>query len=96
MSGIIHIALVAVTDTTTTNEDTSVAIDVLANDSDLDGDTLSISSVDQTVYGTTIIANGKLTYTPNANYNGSDSFTYSFSDSNNATASSTVNTCSCN
>ena len=63
MSGIIHIALVAVTDTTTTNEDTSVAIDVLANDSDLDGYTLSISSVDQAVYGTTIIANGKLTYT---------------------------------
>ena len=87
---------VAVDDSASTAEDTAVIVSVLANDTDVDGDTLSIESFTQPTNGTvTDNGDGTLTYTPDANYSGSDSFTYVASDgtvtSNSATVTMTVN-----
>jgi hypothetical protein len=78
-------------DTATTNEDTPVTVNVVSNDSDVDGDTLVVSAVTQGANGTVSFAGGSVTYTPNANFNGSDSFTYTLSDGNGGTAIATVN-----
>src|SRR5207247_1142649 len=54
---------------------------VLGNDTDIDGDTLTAALVTGPAHGTlTLNANGSFTYTPAANFNGSDSFTYRASD----------------
>ena len=82
---------VAVNDTATLNEDASAIIDVLSNDSDLDGDSISVSSVTQPANGAVVInTDGTVTYTPNANYNGTDSFTYTLSDGQGGTSTATV------
>ncbi|MCA1684097.1 MAG: tandem-95 repeat protein, partial [Actinobacteria bacterium] len=91
-------APVAADDTVTTAEDTPVTVaapGVLGNDSDADGDTLSAAKVSDPANGTvTLNANGSYTYTPDANFNGTDSFTYKASDgtadSNVATVAITV------
>src|SRR5207253_3256072 len=58
----------AVNDTVTTAEDTTVAIAVLTNDSDPDGDTLTVSGVSTPAHGSaTANADGTITYTPTAN-----------------------------
>ena len=82
----------AVNDSATTNEDTPVTIPVLSNDTDVDGDALSVSSVTQPTHGTVVINNdGTVTYTPAANYHGPDSFTYTISDGKGGTDTATVN-----
>ncbi len=66
-------------------------IDVLANDSDADGDTLSILSFTQPANGTiTLTADGKLSYTPNAGFFGAEVFEYTISDGNGGTDSTGV------
>jgi VCBS repeat-containing protein len=81
----------AVNDMATTNEDTPVTINVLANDTDPDGDTLTISSFSQGANGSvTNGVGGTLTYSPNANYNGTDSFTYTISDGHGGMDTATV------
>jgi hypothetical protein len=70
----------AVDDAATTAEDTEVGIPVLANDSDPDGDTLSISDLTQPAHGVAVIDGVTVRYTPSANYSGPDSFTYTASD----------------
>jgi VCBS repeat-containing protein len=57
-------------------------ITVLGNDTDVDNDALSISSITQGAHGSVSITNGgsNVSYTPNANYSGTDSFTYRASD----------------
>jgi hypothetical protein len=66
-------------------------IDALANDSDAaDGDTISISSVGNPSHGKTLIVLGKIRYTPNEDYAGPDSFTYTVSDGNGGTAEADV------
>ena len=80
----------AVNDTAATNEDTAVTISVLANDSDPDGDTLSVISA-AAGNGTVVInANGTITYTPKANFNGTDTITYTISDGNGGTSNAIV------
>ncbi|PPT10394.1 T1SS secreted agglutinin RTX [Geitlerinema sp. FC II] len=75
-----------------TSEGTPVAIDVLSNDTDIDGDTLSVSSVGTPSNGAVAIdADNTLTYTPDANFSGDDSFTYTIDDGNGGTATATVN-----
>jgi hypothetical protein len=72
---------VANDDTATTNEDTGVDVAVLANDTDPDGDALSVVSVSDPPHGTAVKnANGSVHYTPDTNYHGADSFTYVVSD----------------
>ncbi len=76
-------APVAVDDLATTPEDTAVAIaaaTLLANDTDLDGDTLSVTAVGTAVNGTVSLASGVVTFTPAANYTGVASFEYTVSD----------------
>jgi Ca2+-binding RTX toxin-like protein len=74
----------------TTAEDTSVAIDVLALATDVDTAhaSLSISSATAS-HGTIDFSTGKIIYTPNANYNGTDSISYTISDGTK-TSSATV------
>ena len=84
-------APVANDDAATTDEDTAVTIPVLANDTDVDGDTPSVASVGSPSNGlATLNPDGTVTYTPSANYNGSDSFTYTIGDGNGGTATATV------
>ncbi|SLN09796.1 Bifunctional hemolysin/adenylate cyclase precursor [Roseovarius gaetbuli] len=77
-------------DTATTDEDTSVDIPVLANDSDPDGDLLTVT--DATAPNGTVVINpdNTLTYTPNPDYNGPDEITYTVDDGNGGTATGTV------
>ncbi|WP_372574069.1 Ig-like domain-containing protein, partial [Ruegeria jejuensis] len=81
----------AVDDTANVDEDQSVTIDVLANDSDSDGGVLSIQSVGQGQFGTVVIDGDQLTYTPDADASGDDSFSYTVSDGQGGTAVATVN-----
>lgn len=75
---------VAVSDSYSTNEDvaiTTAAPGVLANDTDVENDSLTAKVVTGPSYGAlTLNPNGSFTYTPKANYFGLDSFTYSASD----------------
>ena len=81
----------AIDDTAATDEDTAVKVNVLANDTDVDGDTLIITAVTAPAKGTAVInADKTITYTPNANYNGTDTFTYTISDGKNGTDTATV------
>lgn len=80
--------------TYTTNEDvplTLTAQQLLFNDMDADGDPLTITGVTQPVHGTvTLNGNGTYTYTPAADYNGVDSFTYTVTDGQGGLATGTV------
>lgn len=59
----------------------STVLNVLANDSDLDGDSLFISGTTQGLNGkVTVNANNTLTYVPSKRFKGSDSFSYTVSD----------------
>lgn len=81
----------AVNDTGSTAEDTSVIIDVLTNDSDVEGDPLIIESVGLAGHGVVSInVNNRLTYTPTANYSGADSFSYTIVDNQGGSASAEV------
>ena len=64
--------------------------DVLANDSDPDGDALTITGVGSPAHGTAVIAAGKVSYTATSGYSGTDNFTYSIADGRGGTASATV------
>ncbi|MFW6428763.1 MAG: carboxypeptidase regulatory-like domain-containing protein, partial [Desulfosalsimonas sp.] len=66
---------------------------VLANDTDIDGDVLEISDFSQPLHGAVEAeGNGAFTYTPGADFTGEDSFTYTVTDGNGEqdTASVTV------
>jgi VCBS repeat-containing protein len=85
---------VANDDAATTDEDTAVTFDVLANDVDMDGDALIVSSITSMASGTAIDnGDGTVTYSPNPNFNGYDSFTYTANDgqANSNVATVTIN-----
>ncbi|PMT74692.1 tandem-95 repeat protein [Vibrio parahaemolyticus] len=88
-------APVAKEDIATTQEDTAVTIDVLSNDSDVDGDKLSIESASvPKEQGTVEVVNGKLVFTPAENFNGDAEITYTVTDgalTDEAKVSVTVN-----
>ena len=96
--GAVNDAPVAVDDSYSTSEDTALTIaaaGVLGNDSDIDGDALTAIRVAGPANGSvTLNADGSFTYTPNADFNGSDSFTYKANDgaldSNVATVNITI------
>lgn len=83
---------VAVIDTASTDEDISIIIDMLSNDTDADGDILTVSSVTQAGSGASVLLNGDntATYTPNINFNGGDSFNYTISDGAGGSATGVV------
>ncbi len=81
---------VAVNDAITLSSKNATLINVLANDSDPEGDTLNIVSVTQGVKGSVqITADGQLRYTPAKSFKNSDTFTYTISDGDK-TATATV------
>ncbi|NNU14680.1 tandem-95 repeat protein, partial [Vibrio parahaemolyticus] len=74
-------APVAKNDIATTQEDTAVTIDVLSNDTDVDGDKLSIQSATvPEAQGKVEIVDGKLVFTPAENFNGDVEITYTVTD----------------
>ncbi|MCP3993655.1 MAG: adhesin, partial [bacterium] len=72
----------------TTAEDTAIAITLTG--SDIDGDPVTFSVVTGPSNGSLSGAAPNLTYTPNANFNGSDSFTYTSNDGSLDSAIATV------
>jgi len=84
-------APVAANDSASASQEKAVAIDVLGNDTDANGDTLSVSTFTQGANGTVALAGGKLVYTPRFNFVGSDHFQYTVSDGNGGTDTGTVN-----
>jgi hypothetical protein len=83
-------APVAHDDSATTNEATAVSKNVVANDTDVDGDSLSVSAVTQGTHGSGTFSGGSITYTPNAGFSGQDSFSYTVSDGHGGTATANV------
>ena len=83
---------VAVDDAATTPPSTPVVIGVLANDSDLNGDLLTVLTVTAPAHGSVVANTDRtLTYTPAAGFTGTDTFTYTITDgTDTATATVTI------
>jgi len=90
-AGLVTVAVISVNDAPTANpddisvaEDNSLTFDPRANDNkgpaNESGQTLAITAVSQGAHGTVTFTSAGVTYTPNANYNGVDSFTYTVTD----------------
>lgn len=81
----------AADDEVQTNEDEAVAVNVLANDSDPDVDSLRVASVMAPAHGTAAVAaDGGVIYVPAQNFHGTDRFTYIASDGDGLMDSATV------
>ncbi|HIF9126841.1 TPA: Ig-like domain-containing protein, partial [Photobacterium damselae] len=88
-------------DRVTTKEDNAITLDLLSNDSDVDG-TIQITQIagvaltggEQEIAVENgqirVAADGTLTFVPNANYNGDVSFDYQITDNHGATSEATV------
>lgn len=63
---------------------------LLANDSDEDGDALSVIAIGAAQHGTAVLNGDSIVFTPKANYLGADSFTYTISDGNGGTATAAI------
>lgn len=84
-------APVAVDDDATAPEDGSTIIPVLANDTDADGDTLTLGPLGDPANGSVVDnGDGTVTYTPDPGYSGPDSFTYTVLDGNGGSDTGTV------
>ena len=82
---------VAADDGATTDEDSTVTIDVLGNDTDVDGDTVTVTSASDGANGsTTVNSDGTIAYVPDPDFNGTDSFTYTVDDGNGGTDTASV------
>lgn len=92
---ILNAAPVVVAESYSTAEDTALTVGaatgLLSNDSDPEGSPLTAAVASQPASGAvTVNADGSFTYTPNTNYNGTDSFTYRASDGVRTSAPATV------
>ncbi|MFT4830294.1 MAG: hypothetical protein ACI95R_003010, partial [Halioglobus sp.] len=84
-------APVARADVAVTDEDVAAVINVRANDTDVDGDPLTIASIGSAAHGTvTEGLGGTLVYTPDADFHGTDSFSYTLADPGGKTGTATV------
>jgi hypothetical protein len=83
---------VAVNDAATATEETATSVDVLANDTDIDGGSKVVASITQGTNGAVSITGGGtgVQYTPNANFTGTDTFTYTLNGGSTATVTMTV------
>jgi hypothetical protein len=80
---------VANTDSATTAQNTAVTLEastLLANDTDANGDSLSLTGVSNPVNGSVTFSNGNVIFTPSTNFTGNASFDYSISDGKAAPA----------
>lgn len=80
----------AVNDTAETDQNESVTIDVLFNDSDPENDPLTVDSVTMPANGMAFIVDNMVDYEPNMNFVGTDSFQYTISDNYGNEATATV------
>ena len=81
----------AVDDAVATDEDAGpLDVAVLSNDSDPNGDALAITGTSDPANGTASVAGSAVFYVPDADFNGSDSFTYTVSDGRGGTDTATV------
>jgi VCBS repeat-containing protein len=69
---------------------TSITLDVLANDVDPEGDPLHIAQVTQPLHGQAVVQNGRIVYTPVVGFVGSDTFVYTAADDFGASDTATV------
>ena len=93
-SGEIAPDISAIPDSATTDEDTSVSINVLTNDSYLTSAPISVSVETNPSNGSISITDNLVTYSPNSNFNGTDSFSYTITQgdkTSSATVSLTIN-----
>ncbi|MBO6574778.1 MAG: tandem-95 repeat protein [Rhodothermales bacterium] len=87
----INVAPVAADDTAEIDEDGQVSIDVLSNDTDADGDQVSITSVSPGVHGQASAgSDGTIVYQPDPDFNGTDLFAYTISDPDGLEATAQV------
>ncbi len=83
-------APVAGDDRATTPAGTAVQIPVLGNDTDPDGDPLTVTVASLPAHGTVVCTASGCTYTPTAGYSGTDTFTYTVDDGRGGTDTATV------
>ncbi|HVI91728.1 MAG TPA: DUF5801 repeats-in-toxin domain-containing protein [Dongiaceae bacterium] len=86
-------APITVDDEVSTNENVALTINpstLLANDSDADGDPLTITAVGGATHGTVAIVSGQIVFTPDVNYAGQGSFTYTANDGHGGTTTGNV------
>ncbi len=89
--GVLNPAPIAANDAASTATDMPVVIGVLGNDADPDGDTLDVSHVSDPANGSVVInPDGTVTYSPDAGFTGTDTFTYTVSDGQGGTTIATV------
>lgn len=87
---------IAANDSASTPFNTSVSVNVLGNDTDADGDRLTITSVstplssDGTTAGSATASGGFIGFTPDATFSGITTFSYTISDGRGGTATATV------
>lgn len=83
---------VAGNDTATTDAGSSVTIAVRGNDSDADGDSLTVTGVSQGANGSVVVdaVSGNPVYTPHAGFSGSDSFIYTVGDGRGGSVAASV------
>ncbi len=77
-------------DAAETTEDTPITIAVLGNDSDVDGDALTVVEVSTPAHGTAVADTGEVVYTPEPDFHGTDRFTYVVGDGSGLTARAAV------
>ncbi len=77
-------------DEATTPEDTPIVIDLIGNDTDPNGDELTVVTCESPNGTPTINADGTITYTPNPDFNGTDVITYTVTDPAGNQSTSTV------
>ena len=81
------------TDSATTAQNTAVTLEastLLANDTDANGDSLSLTGVSNAVNGSVTFSDGNVIFTPSTNFTGNASFDYSISDGKGGTSRATV------
>ncbi len=72
------------------NQDSTTLFDVLANDSDADGNPLQITAVAAPAHGSASVSAGKISYTPTTGFVGVDTFSYTLADDKGATSTAQV------
>ncbi|MCU9840558.1 Ig-like domain-containing protein, partial [Ruegeria sp. WL0004] len=83
-------APVANSDYAITDQNVPVTFNVLANDTDIDGDGLTLASVGSAANGSVSFSGSSVTYTPDADFYGVDTFTYTVSDGKGGTDTATA------
>lgn len=83
-------APLAMSDSISTTSGVAITIDVLTNDSDPNGDPLTITIETASQHGEAIVQNGQILYTPTAGFVGTDTITYRVSDGKGGSATATI------